>query len=94
MKTLKGYVKNRAWPEGCIAECYLADECVAFCNEYIKTTTEVDHQNNLNQDFDNDIIVEGHPISAGTSITFTDEMLESAHRCVLFNTTILEPYLE
>ncbi|KAK9213934.1 hypothetical protein WN944_005920 [Citrus x changshan-huyou] len=27
MKTLKGYIRNRARPEGCIAECCLAEEC-------------------------------------------------------------------
>ncbi|KAK9929509.1 hypothetical protein M0R45_026605 [Rubus argutus] len=30
MKTLKDYVRNPARPEGCIAESYLADECMSF----------------------------------------------------------------
>ncbi|XP_042404675.1 uncharacterized protein LOC121994831 [Zingiber officinale] len=34
MKILKGYVKNRARPEGCIAECYLAEERMRFCSAY------------------------------------------------------------
>ncbi|XP_073126852.1 uncharacterized protein [Henckelia pumila] len=36
MKMLKGYVKNRARLEGCIAECYLAEERMRFCSAYIK----------------------------------------------------------
>lgn len=94
MKILKGYVRNPARPEGCIAECYLADECMSFCNKNMKTTIEVDYQVGRNQDFDNDVILEGRPISGGTSITLSDELLETAHRCVLFNTAIVEPYLE
>jgi len=34
MKILKGYVKNRSRPEGCIAERYLVKEAVEFCNEF------------------------------------------------------------
>ncbi|KDO40714.1 hypothetical protein CISIN_1g039764mg, partial [Citrus sinensis] len=35
MKTLKGYIRNHARLEGCIAECCLAEECVRFCSGYI-----------------------------------------------------------
>ena len=35
MKKLKGYVRNKARPEGCIGECYLAEECMRFCSGYI-----------------------------------------------------------
>ena len=33
--TLKCYVRNRARPEGSIAEAYVADECLTFCSKYI-----------------------------------------------------------
>ncbi|XP_038698507.1 uncharacterized protein LOC119996072 [Tripterygium wilfordii] len=34
-KTLKGYVRNRNCPEGCIAERYIAEEAVEFYVEYM-----------------------------------------------------------
>ena len=33
---LKGYVRNRAHPEGSIAEGYIADECLTFCSRFIR----------------------------------------------------------
>jgi len=33
--TLKCYVRNRARPEGSIAEAYVADECLTFCSKYM-----------------------------------------------------------
>ncbi|XP_071735655.1 uncharacterized protein [Rutidosis leptorrhynchoides] len=35
MGVLKGYVKNNARPEGCIAERYLDNECLTFCSMYL-----------------------------------------------------------
>ena len=31
MKVFKGYVKNRHFPEGCIAEKYIVEEAMEFC---------------------------------------------------------------
>ncbi|XP_020080552.1 uncharacterized protein LOC109704196 isoform X2 [Ananas comosus] len=36
LSTLKSFVRNRAHPEGSIAEAYLAQECMTFCSRYIK----------------------------------------------------------
>ncbi|XP_058787489.1 uncharacterized protein LOC131661866 isoform X2 [Vicia villosa] len=35
--TLKSFVRNRARPEGSIAEGYLANECLIFCSRYLST---------------------------------------------------------
>ena len=35
-KVLKGYVRNRFYPEGCITESYLGEEFIEFCTEFIK----------------------------------------------------------
>ena len=35
MRTLKEYVRNKAQPEGSIAEAYLIDECLTFCSRYL-----------------------------------------------------------
>lgn len=38
MKTLKAYVKNFARPEACMAEGYLAGECLAFFLEFLQNS--------------------------------------------------------
>ena len=35
--TFKGYVRNRARPEGSIAEAYIATEALTFCSKYNET---------------------------------------------------------
>ncbi|XP_074342517.1 uncharacterized protein LOC141680102 [Apium graveolens] len=35
-KVLKSYVRNCYYPEDCIAECYLGEESVEFCQEFVK----------------------------------------------------------
>ncbi|PKA55763.1 hypothetical protein AXF42_Ash012055 [Apostasia shenzhenica] len=35
IKILKGYVRNRYWPEACMIENYVAEEVVEYCNEYL-----------------------------------------------------------
>ncbi|XP_060966688.1 uncharacterized protein LOC133035051 [Cannabis sativa] len=94
MKTLKAYVRNQARPEGCIAESYLADECMNFCNEFIKSTIGLNKKKHRNEEWVNDVLFEGRPISRKHDFTMTDEWLEIAHRCVLLNTSIVEPFLE
>ena len=34
LRTLKGYVKNKARPEGSIAEGYISEECHTFCSRF------------------------------------------------------------
>ncbi|CAA7014561.1 unnamed protein product [Microthlaspi erraticum] len=41
MKILKDFVRNPARPEGCIAESYLAEECIQFCSDFLRNTTSV-----------------------------------------------------
>ncbi|PWA73711.1 hypothetical protein CTI12_AA260120 [Artemisia annua] len=36
MKKLKNYVRNKAKPEGSIAEGYVADEALTFCSRYFR----------------------------------------------------------
>ncbi|XP_075494727.1 uncharacterized protein LOC142532289 [Primulina tabacum] len=91
MKILKG--KNRARPEGCIAECYLAEERMAFCSAYIKNASSIGVRSNMNDDLE-DGLLEGRPISKGKEKILEDHMLQAAHRYVLFNTAEVEPYLQ
>ncbi|XP_013607705.1 PREDICTED: uncharacterized protein LOC106314372 [Brassica oleracea var. oleracea] len=41
MKVLKDFVRNLARPEGCIAEAYLAEECVRFCSQFLKKNNKL-----------------------------------------------------
>ncbi|XP_075504202.1 uncharacterized protein LOC142541586 [Primulina tabacum] len=93
MKILKGYVKNRARPEGCIAECYLAEVRMAFCSAYIKNASSFGVRSNRNDDLE-DGLLEGRPISKGKENILEDHVLQAAHRYVLFNTAEVEPYLQ
>lgn len=93
MKTLKGYVKNKARPEGCIAECYLAEERMLFCSAYIKKASSIGLRCNRNDDLENGLL-EGRPISKGNEKILEDHVLQAAHRYVLFNTAEVEPYLQ
>ena len=41
MKFLKGYVRNRNRPEGCIVECYIAKEAIEVCTEYLSNIDSI-----------------------------------------------------
>ncbi|KAL6347804.1 hypothetical protein AAG906_026333 [Vitis piasezkii] len=66
MKVLKGY-------------CYLAEEAVKFCTEYLLGT----HDNKF-----------GRPITGGRSTNIDHKSWLQAHHYVLENTTIVQPYIE
>ncbi|CAA7023802.1 unnamed protein product [Microthlaspi erraticum] len=69
MKVLKDFVRNSARPEGCIAESYLAKECIQFCSDFLRNTTSVQDKLDRNIEYENVSILEGRPISAGSPIT-------------------------
>lgn len=95
MKTLKSFVKNFARPEACMAEGYMAAECIAFCLEFLKTSVPVLETANRNEDVDLDEhILEGRPIHKATEVTLSDKELDIAHRYVLMNTGVVNPYVE
>jgi len=41
MKILKGYVKNRSRPEGCIVERYILEETIEFCTNYLSNVESI-----------------------------------------------------
>eukprot|EP00261_Vitis_vinifera_P019765 XP_010650360.2 PREDICTED: uncharacterized protein LOC104879379 [Vitis vinifera] len=89
MKVLKGYVRNRNHPEGCIVECYIAEEAIEFCTEYLSNVDAIGVPSSTNVD---------HKVRApipGGHITEVDcNLLLQAHHYVLENTTIIQPYIE
>ena len=94
MKVLKDFVRNTARPEGCIAECYLAEECIQFCSEFLKKTTKVQEKADRNTEYENNSILGGRPISAGTFISLTEMERKIAHLAVIQNMAVVEPYVE
>ena len=92
MKILKGYVHNRNRPEGCIAKCYIVEEAVEYCSEYLSNMkavgipsrrTECDSQESI-----------GKPLSSSHVFRADAKELEQAHLYVLENTTEVETYIE
>ncbi|GMP85118.1 hypothetical protein CsSME_00038407 [Camellia sinensis var. sinensis] len=41
LQRLKSYVRNKAHPEGSIAEGYIAEECLIFCSRYLESIETV-----------------------------------------------------
>ena len=48
LRTLKGYVRNKARPEGSIAKGYLSEECMHFCSRYLKDIDTTFHSKERN----------------------------------------------
>ncbi|XP_020874097.1 uncharacterized protein LOC110226508 [Arabidopsis lyrata subsp. lyrata] len=95
MKTLKGYVKNYARPEACMAEGYLAGECIAFCLDFLKNSAPVEEAVKRNEDVESDdVILEGRPLQKATEIKLSDKERDIAHLYVLMNTSVMEPYVQ
>ena len=41
LRTVKGYVRNKAHLEGSIAEGYIAEECLTFCSRFVDVDTKL-----------------------------------------------------
>lgn len=95
MKTLKSYVKNYARPEACMAEGYLAGECIAFCLEFLQKSVPVEEHVSRNEDVEfSDSILEGRPLHKAEQVMLTDKERDIAHRYVLMNMAVMNPYVE
>nr|GEV90879.1 hypothetical protein [Tanacetum cinerariifolium] len=76
MKVIKGHVRNRNRPEGCITEETIAEEIIEFFSEYHKNMKTIGippdkHVTNENED--------GNPLSAGKSSEVSREVFQKAH---------------
>lgn len=88
MKTLKGYVRNRNHPEGCIAESYIAEEAVEFLAEHMVD----EHTVGLPSSRNFDLSETSRPLSGATMISPNEKELQLAHLCVLQNMDEARPY--
>ena len=43
LRTAKGYVRNKAHPEGSIAKGYIVEECLTFCSRFLDVDTKLNH---------------------------------------------------
>ena len=95
MKTLKAYVKNFARPEACMADRYLAGECLAFCVEFLQKSVPVEEAITRNDDVEaTQNVLDGRPLQKATEVTLTDKERDIAHRYILMNTAVLDPYVQ
>ncbi|XP_068495089.1 uncharacterized protein [Phaseolus vulgaris] len=99
---LKSYVRNKAQPEGSIAEGYLAEEVLTFFSQYMegmKTRTNrpsrVDDSFNINISELNTLFPPiGRVVSAASTFEMSTIERTQAHRYVLFNCPQVQPYIE
>lgn len=92
----KKLVRNRAYPEGSIAEGYLVDECMVFCSMYLHgvDTWFSRVSRNFEGDVD-DTILSGHGRAFGTGKVdkLDQKSLAQAHHYVLTNCEDVMPYV-
>jgi len=95
MKILKAYVKNYTRPEVCMAEGYLAGECIAFYLEFLQNFVPVQEAVNRNEDVEADgSVVEGSPLHRGQEVVLSEKERDIAHRYVLMDMAAMDPYIE
>ena len=97
------YVRNKAQPEGSIAEGYIAEECLTFCSRYFEgietrfnRIRRVNDEPNTSEGAYVPTIYPqiGRPV--GSASTFTLSPLErlQAHRYLLFNCKEVHPFIQ
>ncbi|GJU92469.1 putative transposon, En/Spm-like protein [Tanacetum coccineum] len=91
MKVIKGHVRNRNRPEGCIAKETIAEETIEFFSDYHKTMKTIGipldkHVTNENED--------GRPLLTDKSSEVSGEVFQKAHLYVLQNTVEIVSYIE
>jgi hypothetical protein len=90
MKGLKGFVKNKARPEGSMAYGYLREESIGFLNEYLSEYTPTTKRawDDKEEPAMYDEILEG----ASRGRMMTPQFQKLVHGFVLDNTEHMEPY--
>ncbi|XP_076942933.1 uncharacterized protein LOC143612978 [Bidens hawaiensis] len=98
MKKLKAYVRNKARPEGSIAEGYVADEALTFCSMYLEgIQTKFNHPGrnvdaNIPKRQLHVFSSQCRPMSKAKIIDRFEEARESLHYFVLNNCHEIEDY--
>ncbi|KAK9052958.1 hypothetical protein SSX86_029588 [Deinandra increscens subsp. villosa] len=93
---LKSYVRNKAQPEGSIAEGYIKDECITFCSRYfegVETSFNRPPRNNENT-YRLDMYMlnsGGRKLGKVEDVELDSKSLAQAHRYVLLNHPKIQP---
>jgi len=99
---LKSLIGNRAWPEGCIAEGYIANECMNLCSRYLHTIDTKFNRPERNYDgglkkSDGGLSLfcqSGKTLGAPKQRDLEANELEQAHIYILKNCDEVLPFLE
>lgn len=82
---MKGYVKNRNCPEGCISQWDIIEETIEFSQEFFPELNAVGVPPTRKDD---------KPLEGGDFIQVKHLTLDQSHLCVLHNTNVIQSYIE
>jgi hypothetical protein len=102
LRTLKGYVRNKAHPEGSIAEGYISEECMTFCSWYLHDMDTKFNRPERNVDASQNEATSGLSVFASvnrnrqnyTFETLSKSELQMAHHYILTNCEEIAPWVE
>ena len=84
MKTYKGYVGNKRYIEGCIAEGYIIQEASYYCMEYMPKVGDGSHKHTHEAFLDEeDEFADEMPLDGGKDIILTQVQFEQVRRWIL-----------
>ncbi|KAM6569721.1 hypothetical protein CsatB_017706 [Cannabis sativa] len=89
MKVLKSYVRNHYRPEACMVECYISEEAVEFCSEYMAGVEAIGISKPRTDPDDVDRGLRGK----GTMVTVSKLELDQAQLVVINNNAEVQPYI-
>ena len=90
MRVLKGYFQNHNSLEKSIAKCYIVDEALEFCIEYLSGIDEIEIPYSMKNEWKC-----GKPLLGGCAITIHDyKLVVQAHHYVIQNMTIVQPFIK
>lgn len=101
MRTYKSYVRNKAYPEGSIANGYIEYECLTFCSRYMSKIATQFNQIERNEAVDH---TQPHKMSVFTRIgkplgrknirKMTIDEWKEAHLYILKNCDEAQPFIK
>ncbi|XP_062075986.1 uncharacterized protein LOC133780128 [Humulus lupulus] len=89
MKVLKSYVRNHYRPEASMVECYISEEAVEFCSEYMSGVEAIGISKPRNNSDGVDKGLRGN----GTVTTVSRAELDQAQLVVLQNNPEIQSYI-
>lgn len=85
IKIYRGYVKNIAHPEGCIAERYIVKETILYCMEYMPYGDRGGRKRMRQRFLDDDGGCDEETLDKGKIINLTNVQHKHVRRCILDN---------